>query len=462
MNQGSLFIGQPVMSQLLHMVPRWLVEIQPGGIYTMTNGAGVYHENVPYGTYTIAQQSLELAEHYVGSPQSFTLSGSLLNAVRNFADTALTERDVQLALHSTAARPGFEMSYHICVDHLTAGVTGNMTVTLTFDPTVTFISRTPTPSTVTTNTVTWNTSQLTSFADRTFSARFQVPPDVGLIGTDLAAAASVSIAQPESITTNNTDTHTRTVTGSFDPNAKEANTSSGLSDVFYVIDADEWIDYTIQFQNTGTDTAFFVTITDTMPAVLDPLTFQRGAVSHNCITDMSGAGLLRFSFPNVLLPDSNVNEPRSHGFVSFRKRPRLPILPGTVITNIANIFFDYNPAIITEPSVLGAEFSTGIDHPSTGSGRQLVVMPHPALDRISVRIDDAASLTGMKSLAWMADASYPLWRMGAALNSRSMRFLPAPMCSGLLQRPTRSFITASSNNDQHASPHPFPSSAGLQ
>ena len=92
-------------------------------------------------------------------------------------------------------------------------------------------------------------------------AVFQVPADVGLIGTELLYTASVSIVQPEVDLTNNSTTYTRTITGSYDPNAKEVVTSSDFSDELYLIDEDEWVDYTIQFQNTGNDTAFFVVIT---------------------------------------------------------------------------------------------------------------------------------------------------------------------------------------------------------
>jgi uncharacterized repeat protein (TIGR01451 family) len=145
------------------------------------------------------------------------------------------------------------------------------------------------------------------------------------------------------------------------------------------LDADEWIDYTIRFQNTGTDTAFNIFITDTLPAVLDAGSLQVGTSSHVHTWELTGQGILKFRFTNILLPDSNVNEPRSHGFVTFRIRPHLPILPGTTITNIANIYFDFNPPVITEPSVLVAEFSTGIQEAAhTPSG----IIPNPAADRI--------------------------------------------------------------------------------
>ncbi|MCP4440708.1 MAG: hypothetical protein GY810_17310 [Aureispira sp.] len=48
-----------------------------------------------------------------------------------------------------------------------------------------------------------------------------------------------------------------------------------------------------------------------------------------------------------MLPDSNVNEPLSNGFFRYRieQQPNNP--NGTVIENQAAIYFDYNPAIMT-------------------------------------------------------------------------------------------------------------------
>ncbi|MCB0771544.1 MAG: T9SS type A sorting domain-containing protein, partial [Flavobacteriales bacterium] len=149
----------------------------------------------------------------------------------------------------------------------------------------------------------------------------------------------------------------------------------------YFIDEDEWIDYTIRFQNTGTDTAFTVIISDTLPGTLDPGSIQWGATSHPYTRQLSGEGTLLFTFANIQLPDSNVNEAASHGFVSFRIKPFEPVLPGTTIENIANIYFDFNPPVITEPSVLVAEFSTGMPHEENGSLR---VFPNPVSDLLNI------------------------------------------------------------------------------
>jgi hypothetical protein len=58
-----------------------------------------------------------------------------------------------------------------------------------------------------------------------------------------------------------------------------------------------------------------------------------------------------------------------------------PLLPGTIIENIANIYFDYNPPVITEPSVLVAEFSTGVMQLERSD---LVLAPVPAQDELIV------------------------------------------------------------------------------
>ncbi|HRO99949.1 MAG TPA: hypothetical protein PLN54_10990, partial [Flavobacteriales bacterium] len=291
--------------------------------------------------------------------------------------------DVQLTMANGPARPGFEVHYAIDIDNLTPATTGTVTLTMTFDPVLSFISAIPQPTSVAGNVITWTApwfNMYTAFEHKDVNVRLQVPPDVGLIGTTLTATATIATQNTDNDPSNNSATTLQTVTGSYDPNDKLANTSMGNSSV-WLINEDEWIDYTIRFQNTGTDTAFNVLVTDTLPNELDPTSIIWGASSHAHTRMVEGQGVLKFYFPNILLPDSNVNEPLSHGIVGFRIRPRLPLLPGDEITNIANIYFDFNPPVITEPSVLVAEFSTGVGErlPS-----ELLLMPNPAEDLITI------------------------------------------------------------------------------
>jgi len=351
-----------------------VVEILPGPIYIASGGN--FSVVVPNGNYTLTTSAPAIAQ---SCPASATVNGN--SSVANIGHQPTLPLDVAVSLNSGPARPGFELHYYLHVENISSSSSGATTTTLSFDPTVSFIGALPTPSNVTGNTITWNQSALSIFQDRDYYIRLQVPPDVGLIGTVLLASASVSTANADGDLSNNTVSAAITVTGSYDPNDKTAYTSTRASESLYFIDEDDWVDYVIRFQNTGTDTAFNVVVTDTLPATLDPATVSLVGASHTHTWMMQGQGILKFIFPNILLPDSNVNEPLSHGLISFRIRPRMPIAPGTVIENIANIYFDYNPPVITEPSVLVAEFSTGEGEESTD---QLHVFPVPTREQLNV------------------------------------------------------------------------------
>ncbi|QHT70796.1 T9SS type A sorting domain-containing protein [Rhodocytophaga rosea] len=109
------------------------------------------------------------------------------------------------------------------------------------------------------------------------------------------------------------------------------------------------LEYTIRFQNTGTDTAYKVIVVDTLSENFDVATLKLGTISHPYKLSVSGKGqlILTFTFTNINLPDSNKNEPASHGYIKFSITPKSSVTQGTVIENNASIIFDYNKAITT-------------------------------------------------------------------------------------------------------------------
>lgn len=139
------------------------------------------------------------------------------------------------------------------------------------------------------------------------------------------------------------------------------------------------IEYLIRFQNTGTDTAFTVVIRDTLSAWLDPATVRPGASSHPYTFDFYGGSNLKFTFDNILLPDSNTNLAGSQGFVSFKiaQKPGVPLQ--TDILNSAAIFFDFNEPIITNTTIhrIGKDFVTLSAWQPFRSGLELRVLPNP-------------------------------------------------------------------------------------
>lgn len=134
--------------------------------------------------------------------------------------------------------------------------------------------------------------------------------------------------------------------GSFDPNDKIA--TPALSSL--EISQNHFINYLIRFQNTGTDTAFRVVVTDTLDNLVDAESFQITTTSHPCKI-LRNSNKLIFEFKNINLPDSNVNELKSHGYINFRVKPRDNVSVGEIIQNNASIYFDYNTPIVTNIAV---------------------------------------------------------------------------------------------------------------
>ena len=133
--------------------------------------------------------------------------------------------------------------------------------------------------------------------------------------------------------------------GSFDPNDKQGFPKGIGPD--HIIFHDTELEYLIRFQNTGTDTAFKVVLRDTLSEFLDPASVVPGASSHPYTWELRNNGALKFTFNDILLVDSNANEPASHGFVKFKIKQQPGNLPGTVIYNQAAIYFDFNAPVIT-------------------------------------------------------------------------------------------------------------------
>jgi uncharacterized repeat protein (TIGR01451 family) len=137
-------------------------------------------------------------------------------------------------------------------------------------------------------------------------------------------------------------------TNSFDPNDKTGY-PLGIGTANN-IDPNQDLEYLIRFQNTGTDTAFTVVIRDTLSNLFDIFSVQSEVSSHDYSFRMYGQRILEWTFSNIMLPDSNINEAASHGFIKFKvkQNPNLPI--GTLIENSAAIYFDFNAPIITNTS----------------------------------------------------------------------------------------------------------------
>jgi uncharacterized delta-60 repeat protein/uncharacterized repeat protein (TIGR01451 family) len=151
------------------------------------------------------------------------------------------------------------------------------------------------------------------------------------------------------------------IRNSCDPNDKQTM-PEGIGATNIVAPGTE-LEYTIRFQNTGTDTAYTVRVIDTLDIALEAGSFTQGASSHPYTLNISGKNqaVLAFNFYNINLPDSTTDKSGSNGLVSFRIAVPASTTLGTEIKNKAHIFFDYNSAIITNETMHTVEVSVPAD-----------------------------------------------------------------------------------------------------
>lgn len=140
------------------------------------------------------------------------------------------------------------------------------------------------------------------------------------------------------------DQDIQVVIGAYDPNDKNA-IPFGLTENKYILKTDE-LEYTIRFQNTGSDTAFNVVVVDEFLAELDPATFQLMGTSH-AYNYMIQGNKLTIQFPNILLPDSASNPDGSIGYFVFKIKQINNPLDAYFVDNEAKIYFDFNAPITT-------------------------------------------------------------------------------------------------------------------
>ena len=182
---------------------------------------------------------------------------------------------------------------------------------------------------------------------------------------------------------------------SYDPNDKQGF-PIGVGPEHWIEPGTE-LEYLVRFQNTGTDTAFTVVVVDTLATWLDPESVRAGASSHAYIFQMSGPGILTFTFPQILLPDSLTDEAGSQGFVKFFVKVRPDVPQGTLLLNNAAIYFDFNVPVITNTTThtVGKNFLLSRTRDVPDLAAAFTVFPNPATDQTVVQLRRFPARQGM-------------------------------------------------------------------
>lgn len=221
------------------------------------------------------------------------------------------------------------------------------TICYTIDPLFTYVSSDPAPTNINGNTLCWAYADLGYFAQVDIVVQLTSPS-----WTSTGAPLNFTLTATEEdggggVVQTFTANEAETVSCPYDPNDKKVE-PEGYGDAGAIDIDTEWLDYRIRFQNTGTAPAADVTLTDRLDEAIDIASLQVIGYSHEPTSvSIEEDRKLVIHFTGIQLPDSGANNSGSQGYFRFRVKLMPGAAHGTLIENTALIFFDNNPAVVT-------------------------------------------------------------------------------------------------------------------
>jgi uncharacterized repeat protein (TIGR01451 family) len=375
-NNGSRDAGEPPFPY-----PQIVSDLSQSHTYSSAPLTGEYSffglPGTPFGVTVSSPHPYYTLSAPVTRTGTFPAVGQTLGG-QDFGLVAIpNQTDVRVSLTPNGPmRPGFASRYRLTLENVgTTVVSGSASITL--DGRLIYVGSMPNGSAAG-QTVTWNYSSLAPFAQQDYDVMFILPITVTL-GTVITTSATAPLTA-DVAPANNTASLVQTAVSSYDPNAIEVNYEQ-LSPA--QVASQQPLDYTIRFQNLGTDQAFTVVLSDTLDFhQLDLSTLQLISQSHPGQWNLSGEGLLTVRFLNINLPQSSLNEPASHGFVRFRVLPKTTLVVGDLVHNKADIFFDYNAPVRTNTATTAVLLPTAMTADSRTTA--FTAYPNPAHESLSV------------------------------------------------------------------------------
>ncbi len=363
---------------------------------TNSNGFGNYYVNIMESWMTNFTVSIPSYYQFifpstVCSPPSYSFT-TLPQANADFALQCSGNTDLQCSAGSQGVvRPNLPFFLYPNVSNTGCdSVSGELKLVL--DPNVIYnagLSTNP-ANTVSGDTLIWYFTNLTSLSNgaywNSFLAQVHLTPTAAVtVGDTVCFRIFTHVPANDVNAYNNDYSFCLPVVNSYDPNFKEVN-PKGTGVQGYIPTTTNELSYTIHFQNTGTAVAFNISIIDTLDANLDPNSLVITGNSHSVIPVWLAPGVVKFYFGNIYLADSTSNELESHGFVQFHIRLNASLPAGTVIQNNAGIYFDSNPAVITNTVTNTLAVPSGIAEHSNFPG--LSVHPNPFTFQTTITFND--------------------------------------------------------------------------
>ena len=363
------------------------VNLEPTALASYTDAQGQYRFYAPEGKYRISVAPDSCWELSTDSLSYQVLLEKNKAMVRHFGFKPTSSAPkLKVRLNSAPTRCGFEVPFWLSL-HNEACLFTQGRYGLVLSKLANLIKAEPAPSQIQGDTLFWDVDQLFGSQTKSVKLLFRIAGTDFLGDTILMRGLAYVKNNAGQLLLANTFDYRSEIRCAYDPNDKLVQPTRIPNYNQNLTLFKERMEYTIRFQNTGTDTAFTIVIRDTLDGNLDLKTFKPIMASHPVETHLGKDGSIEFLFRNILLPPTKTNEPLSHGFVRYQISAKSGLTEQTEIANTAHIYFDYNPPITTnttENVMVSALPKKGGGQGATGL--EAKVYPNPFFDYLQVEI----------------------------------------------------------------------------
>ncbi|MEM6965473.1 MAG: FG-GAP-like repeat-containing protein [Bacteroidota bacterium] len=340
------------------------------GIYQLFPGEGNFNTSLALPDFFEATPT-SIASNFMGLGNMDT-GDFCVQAIQNVDDLSIS------LYPKIDARPGFDVSYELVYKNNGSAPESN-TISVEFDDTkLNFLNASMPITTPSSNTITFDFTDLNPFETRRVDLKFNVfsPPTVN-IDEVLNFTATINPVMGDISEEDNVFTFNQTVIGSYDPNDIRVMEGETIT----IEEVENYLHYIIRFQNTGTASAINVRVENFLDSDLDIQTFQLESTSHDNRVEINNENQISFIFNDINLPDSTSNEPASNGFIAYRIKPKAGLTVGDLLSNRAEIFFDFNPPIETNTVITEIVEPVGIQNLETN---KVALFPNPTTGIVDI------------------------------------------------------------------------------
>ncbi len=300
--------------------------------------------------------------------------------------TPYNDLSVNISSNLEAAVPGFNYSNYITYTNNSNVSVPSGTIDFTMDSALnllgvseSWLTLNSANITVTPTGFSYTFSNLEPYQTHYLWVRMGVPtlPTVSL-GQLVTNSVDITMLTGDILPLNNSSSLTQTIVGSYDPN--DITERHGPEIVFSEFTTDDYLTYTIRFENTGTANAINIRVEDVLDEQLDESTLRMVDASHAFTLERVNKDLVWNFFGINLPPSEDDDSTTGHGYITFKIKPFPDYAIGDIIPNTAEIYFDFNPAIITNTWM--TEFVEENLSTQDETFSNLSIYPNPVKDKL--------------------------------------------------------------------------------